>query len=559
MKLRIAWAAAALAALFQLAWGRSLSLDEIEFFRATRWISLGRLPYRDFWELHTPLQWYLFAPLARFLEGPGTRPVLILRWAELPFWILASWSLWRIARKSGLAAQTTALALSLLWLSRLFADWAIEYRVDAVAAAAFIVALDAAMAKRSAIAGVLFAAATLANIRFVPIAATALLLILIVDLEERRWRLQLSRWTAPAAAAAAIALWLGALLATGSLRAFWQRVVVDNIVADRYVRANPYTARAVVSSMAGIVPDGFNLMLVDLAGIVIVIAGAAGVVMTLAEIRRPSVLTLLAFLQIVNLLFIGWMKVVYTYHMLLTLALAVPLAALAMQRVAEHARSVIVAAAVIARLFVTVFGANHPVLEWQDTVMKEADRRTMPGEPVLDGVGWVQTRPPAYEYWFLPLLAHVLAGEGYAKRYTVADAVARPPGVVIVDMRLRTWFRDYPALVAYFGSHYIPLYDTLWLPGLSGRFDARHTMARWIVPRSGAYRIVCSDPRRLTLRRNGVTLASTPVSLARGDHIEALASGDAEVFIVPAGVKAFFQHGPPLEAPLPARPHLPWR
>ena len=31
--------------------------DEIEYFRATDWVAHGLVPYRDFWEHHTPLQW----------------------------------------------------------------------------------------------------------------------------------------------------------------------------------------------------------------------------------------------------------------------------------------------------------------------------------------------------------------------------------------------------------------------------------------------------------------------------------------------------------------------
>jgi hypothetical protein len=548
MKHRIAWAAAALCALFQLAWGRPLAWDEIEFFRATRWVSLGRVPYRDFWELHTPLQWYLFAPVARFLGTAGTMPVLVLRYAQIPLWLLASWCLWRLARRSGLSAQTTGAALALLWLSRLFVDQAIEYRVDAVAVTAVIVALDAMAVKHDVLAGVLFAAAVIANIRCVPVVAVALLAVLVM---RRRATL--------AGAAAAFALWIGALWATGSWAAFRQHVIVDNVMSDRYSLASPYTAVTTLLSIGGVVPNGFNPMLIDPAGILILMAAAVGAVMTLIDIRRPTLLTLLTILQVVNLLAVDRMKVAYSYHFLLTLALAVPLAALALERVNARVSSSVLAAAVVVRLFVTLFGANHDVLARQDFIMKEADRRTLPGEPILDGVGWVQTRPPAYDYWFLPLLARILAGEGYAKPYTVADAIARPPGAVIADQRLLTWFHDYPALDAYFRSHYVPVYDVLWLPGLSGRFDATHRLARWTVPRSGMYRVIAGDPHRLTLRRNGIEMNVSPVTLARGDRIEAVANGDAQLFIIPANVTTLFQRGPALDAPLPAPPHLPWR
>ena len=556
---RIVWGIAAVCAVLQMAWGHALALDEVEFFRATRWVSLGRVPYRDFWELHTPLQWHLFAPAARFLTGAGALPILILRWVQLPLAVLASWALWRLARKAGASAATAGVALLLLWLSRFYADSAVEYRVDVLALAAFVLALDAMWNGRDLTAGLLLAASVMANIRFAPIAAIALLLMFVIDLDAQRWRFDGRRWPALAGAAAACAAWAGILWWTGSLRAFWRHVVLENAIADRHIQATPYTAGPTLASIIGIVDGGFRPMLVDPAAIAIVIAAAAGAVLALLAIRRPTFLTFLALLQVLNLLFIARMKVVYPYHFLLTFAAAVPLAAIALERAAPRAITAVVILALAVRLFVTVFGANHGVLAWQNVVMTEADRRTRPGEPVFDGVGWVQTRPPAYEQWFLPLLARIRAGEGYARRYTVADAIANPPGAVIVEQRVVTWFQDYPSLGAYFRSHYLPLNDNLWLPGLSGRFDEAHPLARWIVPRSGTYRIVCSDPRRVTLRRNGAVMVSSPVSLVRGDHIEAVATGDAEVFVVPADVKAFFRHGPPLEAPLPAAPHLPWR
>src|SRR5436305_15332505 len=51
-----------LARLLQLQGLHPLVWDEIEFFRATDWVRRGLVPYRDFWEHHTPLQWFLFAP-----------------------------------------------------------------------------------------------------------------------------------------------------------------------------------------------------------------------------------------------------------------------------------------------------------------------------------------------------------------------------------------------------------------------------------------------------------------------------------------------------------------
>src|SRR5687768_7795896 len=81
---------AVLFAAVELQWGHPIEWDEIEFYRATRWIAEGRVPFRDFWEHHVPLQWFLFAPAAAiFGEGPGVASILAMRWVQLPLWIVA--------------------------------------------------------------------------------------------------------------------------------------------------------------------------------------------------------------------------------------------------------------------------------------------------------------------------------------------------------------------------------------------------------------------------------------------------------------------------------------
>src|ERR671913_441884 len=85
--MRKAWAALFVVALVwiaaQLHLGQPLGWDEVEFFRATKWTGEGRVPFRDFWEHHTPLQWLVFAPVARlFADGPGASSIVTMRWAQ---------------------------------------------------------------------------------------------------------------------------------------------------------------------------------------------------------------------------------------------------------------------------------------------------------------------------------------------------------------------------------------------------------------------------------------------------------------------------------------------
>src|SRR5258708_1636728 len=67
--------------LLQMAGLHPLVWDEIEFFRATDWVRQGLVPYRDFWEHHTPLQWFLYAPMAALTHSPGAPAIVFMRFA----------------------------------------------------------------------------------------------------------------------------------------------------------------------------------------------------------------------------------------------------------------------------------------------------------------------------------------------------------------------------------------------------------------------------------------------------------------------------------------------
>ncbi len=112
-----------------------LSWDEIEFFRATRWIAEGRLPFRDYWEHHLPLQWFDFATFAwLFGGGAGADAVVAMRWAQVPLWILVFFAV----RGFGGAGVR---GLAILLAAPAFVSSAVQYRVDVLGIAAFVLAL----------------------------------------------------------------------------------------------------------------------------------------------------------------------------------------------------------------------------------------------------------------------------------------------------------------------------------------------------------------------------------------------------------------------------------
>src|SRR4051812_26347104 len=114
--LRVMAGFSALAWLSAIVWGRGLNYDEIEFFRASDWIRQGLVPYRDFWEHHTALAWYLFAPFTR-IGGEGATPIVVVRFLQTLLWIPTLWILHRWNRGR---ATSSWISIVLLMTSHVF-------------------------------------------------------------------------------------------------------------------------------------------------------------------------------------------------------------------------------------------------------------------------------------------------------------------------------------------------------------------------------------------------------------------------------------------------------
>src|SRR5438105_3835457 len=103
-----------------MTWLQALAPDEVEFFRATVWVRRGLLPYRDFWEHHTPLQWILFAPFTVFAKGPGISGIVVMRWWQVPLWVITFVLVAVIGRRMGSSGAAVALAVLLAVSSPFF-------------------------------------------------------------------------------------------------------------------------------------------------------------------------------------------------------------------------------------------------------------------------------------------------------------------------------------------------------------------------------------------------------------------------------------------------------
>src|SRR5258706_10726210 len=119
------------APLLQLLGFHPLVWDEIEFCRATDWVRQGLVPYRDFWEHHTPLQWFLYAPIAALTHSPGAPAIIFMRVAQIPLWIAMFALLIRWMERAGIVrwARWTDIARALC--SPLFVLPAVDHRVEA--------------------------------------------------------------------------------------------------------------------------------------------------------------------------------------------------------------------------------------------------------------------------------------------------------------------------------------------------------------------------------------------------------------------------------------------
>ncbi|MBN2345877.1 MAG: glycosyltransferase family 39 protein [Candidatus Aminicenantes bacterium] len=112
-----------------LAVNRIFWTDEIEHLHASWMVGQGRAPYRDFFEHHHPLLWFLLAPLVPFL-GWGAAVLAASRLLMLLLAAGIAWLTWRIARLAGGGVEAGFLAVSLLFANFMFLPCVMEVRPD---------------------------------------------------------------------------------------------------------------------------------------------------------------------------------------------------------------------------------------------------------------------------------------------------------------------------------------------------------------------------------------------------------------------------------------------
>lgn len=568
---------AALVRLIPLQFLHPLNWDEIEFFTATKWIGEGLVPFRDFWEHHAPLMWFVFAPFTRLTDSPGVDAILLLRWAQLPVWIATFWLTNAWMRNAGIGRFARWAAMAVALCSSLFMIPAVEYRVESLGCLFVMAGLVLAQRERWFFSGAAFCLAGFTNLRLGPVLVVAVLFVLVT----RRLR------AAPIVAGgfAALGACLAWFAATGALAALWQQVWIENL-AEKYATpiVGGFIHRLLVPFGVRILATDrlFELAAVDVGGIAVLLLGLAGLV---HAFRRRGALLPIAILQIVNLAFVAFMKFIYNYHFALVVILMIPLMAGVIERVPKRAYVVGgLALAWSVSLFASLFRGKELDLAYQDRIMREVHARTRPGETVWSGIPWAIRRAPAYRFWFLPELARILVRNG---AYPGVD-VSNPPAAVVFDYNALRWVatvqRD---LGPYLVRHYIPIWRELWIPAMNARVRPAGSVT-WIVPRDGAYRVYVSarlarhpwfrtplrvasykqpDASRLTVRLpepgpGPIVFDADVAHLKKGQRITASNPTGEElaVFLLSTDDRVLFRQPPPgatLEAETTRVTHLP--
>lgn len=486
--------------LLGMRWGRGIGWDEAEFFRATDWVRMGKIPFRDFWEHHFPLQWILMAPAAALVkEGYGTTPLIWMRFSQLPFWVMGTWALWRLSRHLGAPVWLAGVSLAWLWSSLSFAPYALEYRQDTLSTCFYLLAIlllevgEPSRLDLGAWAGALLGCAVAANLRMAPPVLLTLALYLFGGTGSRYGWIRLSGLCAVGAFVLVAALGGVGLWVFNAWKPFWIETVVQNRLANGAAMARLSIWRYLLIPIEN----------QDLPTIVLFAGMGWALTKSIRSIRAWASSQRLAVLILFQAVTLSLIKATYTYHLQVTLTLGIVLlAGEAGKALASHAKGKEIwwrASACLGLAYacfnLTVlydWRAQKNILSYQSEVLASLAQRVRPTQQVLDGCGYAYRNEPAFPFWFLPVHVRVLTAEGKWPAYTSSMMEAEPPAAVLLTGRVSAYLMAFPDLGNYFIHHYVPIYNNLWVPGLAGALTPSRRMESWVVPVAGTYRLVDS-------------------------------------------------------------------
>lgn len=479
-----------------------LNIDEIEHLHATYWVSQGLVPYRGFWEHHTPLHWEVMAPLASAVGLSSVPSFLVMRFINQAwtFGLIALLLVW--AGRRGASRPLSILIMALFFGAPLFTRYVAEYRPDALMNLLFfggLFLLEKALegGRRASwlrfFAGLAFGLACLSSQRMVPIVLVATAFYFLVAADERwgfQWR---SIFTVLGGVVVSAAV-VGYFWWHHALAAFFKDNVTMNILFEQGADRNPYG-----SFWYLMVATPIRTM--DFAYLLMVLLGASGFLAALPSLRRATWSTRLVVLVGFETIFLCLhsTKVSYLFQSLwwlLFLLACETLPRLLPNKLWDRSRWVALLSVVVAGLAL-LSHSSRPWAYWesvqthQDHTIREVEAVTSPGDCVWDGTGYIFDRPPAFRYWFFPRGVRCLTGAKRLEPFDQKALVQRKPAAIIMDYRLGSYVKDLGGgLDQFIGRNYLPLDTAVWIPAPNALLTASDPSFAWTVLKGGTYRVV---------------------------------------------------------------------
>jgi 4-amino-4-deoxy-L-arabinose transferase-like glycosyltransferase len=433
-------AALALLAPAALVWigtvaNKALDPDESQHLQAAWLVGQGRVPFAEFWEHHSPLLYYLLAPLTRaFAESPAVyfagRTLMVVTA------VVALGLVYRLGRR--LSTGTALAAVALLAFLPRFVELTVEVRPDGPALVFSLAAFLAIVRwQESGRPGWLWAAGLALGVAvaFTPKAvyeAPGVAAVLLA-VEWRRGRDPVGRvltgWARLAAGAAVplLALFGGLWLHGGSAALYGFR---EHVLASALEFAD-FTKEAPVSE------EGFGFLALAVVGLAIVVRREGRTL--LDHPVHPAVLA--PVLAATVALLLPTTPAVYRHAWLPVVAGAAVYAGHALAAALAGPRVVAALAVLIGLVGPATVSIQTAVVNrnaGQLDVVRQLLARTCQGEPVLDGTALAVFRPAAYRYRVLirGIRKWIAEGKIPEERF-VDDAREARPRVAYPDIRLK--------------------------------------------------------------------------------------------------------------------------
>lgn len=495
-----------------------VDVDESQHLHAAWLVGEGRVPYRDFWEHHSPLMYYAVAPLTRaFTDSP--RVYLAGRVAMVIAALAMTAFLYLVARRLGTAVGLVSVLL-VAFQPRVI-QYTTQVRPDVPALCVWLATVVALIRCRESSAPAwIWATGLLLGVTaaFSPKAVYGLVgvTVLVVAVELRRRRpipaIVGSLLRLGVGAAVPLLVVLASLWGTGgvpALGAFVQYVIIDNLAFSDPSRRLPFGAEALV----------------------LVLLATGGVMQSVRRLRARvidhPVHGPLLVPAVVMLLLLLWPRTpaVYEYTWLPIVMAGSVYAALALEAVGARAArgraAASVFAAIIALAFVLPAGmataaAVRNKNQAQFDRMKLELAYACPGEAVFDGTGLYVFRPAATRYAALVVGIRRWIGTGRIAVAELVDELRRSRAPVgLWDTRLRIVGGP---LAAFAERYYVRRPNGLLLAGVAistGASDVDRVFVELL--RSTIYRVTVPPDGAVEI--DGVKVSPGLVRLTEGAHV----------------------------------------